>query len=393
MLHRLEIENFYSVDGQVVLDLPVAANAPDPDGRFATPLPGIRIPKCTVLFGANGSGKTTILRAVAFLKHFMAKSFDGDPAASIPVNSFGGDDGEARLMRLAIEFDAVLAAETRCRHRYELVLAPGPGGGRVVHREALLHAPGRRLRRLFERQDSVVHGSGEFALKDADVRLGSVRPNASVISTLAQYNHALSLDIRQGLEMVLTNNFFLWREPLQPERATLLYAADPDCLDRLNALLPTLDIGVTGVRIEQGSGGPTALFVHAGLKEALRLQFESGGTRLFFALYPLLDRVLQNGGLAVIDEMDTELHPLVLIEILRLFSDPGRNPHGAQLITACQNPYPLDHLDKAEVWFTEKDFAGRTRLYGLRHIEGVRRGDNFTRKYLGGMFGAIPQFG
>jgi hypothetical protein len=53
----------------------------------------------------------------------------------------------------------------------------------------------------------------------------------------------------------------------------------------------------------------------------------------------------------------------------------------------------LENLAKEEIFFTEKDTQGRTKIYGLRDIEGVRRVDNFYQKYLGGVYGAVPRIG
>jgi predicted ATPase len=70
-----------------------------------------------------------------------------------------------------------------------------------------------------------------------------------------------------------------------------------------------------------------------------------------------------------------------------------RNQQNAQLWMSCHNASLLDELIKEEVYFCEKDSRGRTRLYGLQDIQSVRRNDNFYQKYLGGVYGAVPQLG
>src|SRR5689334_5616709 len=69
MLYKLEIENFYSIRDLQVLDLSVNAKVPDPDGRYAPIYDGaeVRAPKVVALYGANASGKTTVLRALEFI--------------------------------------------------------------------------------------------------------------------------------------------------------------------------------------------------------------------------------------------------------------------------------------------------------------------------------------
>ena len=76
MLYRLELENFYSVRDPQVLDVTVAPNVPDDDGRFGPIFRGSaeRAPKVLVLYGPNASGKTTILRALDFIAIFIRDS-------------------------------------------------------------------------------------------------------------------------------------------------------------------------------------------------------------------------------------------------------------------------------------------------------------------------------
>ena len=56
------------------------------------------------------------------------------------------------------------------------------------------------------------------------------------------------------------------------------------------------------------------------------------------------------------------------------------NPHNAQLFMACHNASLLDHMEKEEIYFTEKTHDGRTQIYGLKDISGVRRVDNYYKE-------------
>ena len=110
-------------------------------------------------------------------------------------------------------------------------------------------------------------------------------------------------------------------------------------------------------------------------------------------IFPFLFIALQNGGVAVIDELDTSIHPLILPEILRWFYDPVRNPRNAQIWFTCQNISLLRELTKEEILLCEKDNLGGTSVFGLSSIKSVRRIDNYMTKYLGGTYGAVPHLG
>ena len=94
MLRSLTVENYFSIKDRETLDLSIPKNATDPDGRFFAPTEGIdvRIPRAVVLFGANASGKTTVLRAIAFLKNFMRDSVDLRPGQLLPFLPFYAND-------------------------------------------------------------------------------------------------------------------------------------------------------------------------------------------------------------------------------------------------------------------------------------------------------------
>ena len=154
-----------------------------------------------------------------------------------------------------------------------------------------------------------------------------------------------------------------------------------------------MDLGIKGVDVQSPNGEPTLVFEHEGLSSPMPSVFESNGTRQFFRMMPWIFHALDFGGVALIDEIDSAIHPLVLPEIIRWFHDPRRNPLGAQLWVTCQNPVLLDELHKEEVLFCEKDRSGKTTIYALRDIQNVRRGENFQKKYLGGVYGAVPHIG
>jgi hypothetical protein len=115
--------------------------------------------------------------------------------------------------------------------------------------------------------------------------------------------------------------------------------------------------------------------------------------RQFLKLYPKLLDALTRGGLAIIDELDSSMHPMLLPEILRWFHDPEHNPHDAQLWMSCHHASLLEDLSKDELVFCEKDRRGRTTVYSLNDVKAVRRDDNYYKKYMGGVFGAVPQLG
>jgi uncharacterized protein len=405
VLYRVEVENFYSISEPQVIDLRVAANAPDIPGRFAPAWTGSeeRVPKTIAIFGANASGKSTVLKIVAFLSNFLLRSFAAPPTQRIMFDRFNEAKAFGQPARLAVELGAFVdlirpnePGAPMCRYRYELeVGGPGSEPARVI-RESLFYWPDRngKRRTLFHRHaDGTVDAARHFGLGPFKASLETVlRPNASVISTLYQLKHPQATRIWESVSTVISN-IFIERAEMTDDQMVRNYAQFPMQLRLLNREIARIDLGVKEVNIVQGSGGPIFQFVHDNLAVPMPLYLESAGTRQFIRLYPMIAQVLSTGGVLLLDEMDASLHPMVLPEILRWFHDPQRNPANAQLWMTCHNASLLDTLVKEEILFTEKDCAGRTSIYSLTDIAGVRREDNFYKKYLSGVLGAVPQIG
>ena len=213
-----------------------------------------------------------------------------------------------------------------------------------------------------------------------------------MISTLAQLNHPYATQIRHVAALVWTN-ILIEKSEGSDEQTVQHYSANPQLVEVFNREVARVDFGIRGLELRSGPQGPLAFFHHEGLLHPLPLQLESHGTRQFLKFYPILLHMLETGGIAVLDELDAALHPMMLSEILRWFHDPRRNPYDAQLWMSCHNASLLEELSKEEVLFCRKDGHGRTQVYGLRDIQAVRRTDNYYKKYLGGVYGAVPQIG
>lgn len=413
MIFRLELENFYSVYDPHVVDLRVARNAPDLANHFAPIHVGSadRAPRVVALFGANASGKSTVLRALAFLSWFVQDSFRLQPVSDQlpggtgfqPCERFMSVDAADRPTRLCVHFTGPVEFSKQreqwkefCRYAYEVRFESIAGKPRNVVHESLRQWPGASGKsvRIFERnEDGQVLASKEFGLGGYSNVIDKVRNNASVISTLVQFDHKPSLLMRDTARTVISNIFVEKIDPTDDFILRSFYVPNQAMLDALNRDIERIDLGIRSMRIVTGPDGPIAQFDHEGLSVPLRMHLESHGTRQFIRIFPAITQALAFGGVAVIDELDHSIHPLILPEIIGWFHDPERNPHNAQLWMSCQAASLLEDLQKEEVFFCEKNRQGRTQIYGLQDIQAVRRSDNLYKKYLGGVYGAVPRVG
>jgi AAA15 family ATPase/GTPase len=122
---------------------------------------------------------------------------------------------------------------------------------------------------------------------------------------------------------------------------------------------------------------------------------ESDGTQKYYNLIGGLYEVFEKGGIFVSDEIDSNFHPSLLIQVIRLFQDKEVNKTNAQLLftshdTNLMNP---DLMRRDQFYFTEKNRLEQTTLYSLADLRGIRNNSDFARQYLAGYYGALPQLG
>ncbi|MGJ4999345.1 AAA family ATPase [Bradyrhizobium sp. HKCCYLS3077] len=404
MLYRLELENFYSVRKPQVVDLRVGKGVPEAPGRFEPLFPESkeRAPRIVAIFGPNASGKSTILRALAFIGWFIHGSFQLPPGTSLPCERFNDAEGQELPLRLALEASGpldLLATELDetteyGAWRYELEIVK-LDNRYIVRTEALRQrANGRgKWTRVFERVGDSVQASKVFGLSGFSKVIDKVRDNASLIATLAQFDHPLSLKLREVALTIGGNISGSDRNELTDTSAIQYYATNSSVVEALNREIQRIDLGIRKMEVVPQATGPMAFFEHEGLQSPMPWGLESHGTRSFIKNFPWLYIGLFRGGIVLIDEIDVSIHPLVLPEIIRWFADRQKNPHGAQLWVTCHSASLLEELLKEEVFFCEKDSQGQTSIYGMQDIENVRRTDNRYRKYLSGAYGAVPQIG
>lgn len=118
---------------------------------------------------------------------------------------------------------------------------------------------------------------------------------------------------------------------------------------------------------------------------------ESDGTQRLFDLIPMTYELLYHEKTFIVDEIESSIHPVLIKE---LFSKVFEKAFKGQLIftTHESSLLDLDIFRQDEIWFAEKNQEGATKYYPLSDFKP--RFDLDIRKgYLNGRFGAIPFLG
>jgi AAA15 family ATPase/GTPase len=127
--------------------------------------------------------------------------------------------------------------------------------------------------------------------------------------------------------------------------------------------------------------------------ELFDLKDESDGTRRIMDLIPLLIDFFRGGNVFVVDEIERSLHPNLVRDFFEFILDKCENVN-SQLIVSSHEATLLNQklLRKDEIWFAVKDKEGATKLHSLEDYN-VRFDKEIMKDYLLGRFKGVPKFG
>ncbi|HEY8020952.1 MAG TPA: ATP-binding protein [Thermoanaerobaculia bacterium] len=373
---------------------------------------GLDLLPVAAIYGANAAGKSNILAAIQFLSRAVEDSHRRwRPEGPIPQEPFLLDP-QSQMAPSRFEIDFLLGG---VRHRYGFEL----DADRV--REEWLYAYPSRRQQLWFHRGSQGAAPFEFgkSLRGNNRRISALaRRNSLFLSAAAENNHPALSPVYSWLVERLSFADGENRE----ERIRLTAELVRNHKSAVLALLRLADLGITDLdlksrfdsqlreamrslgpsfeRLDESPLHETILeFRHsstaspAGL--SLPIEYESRGTRAWLSLAGSILQALDAGAVLCVDELDASLHPLLALEVIRIFQDPARNPKRAQLIFNTHDTTPLGNLlggpilRRDQIWFVEKDDGGATHLYPLTELK-PRRDENFERGYLQGRYGAVP---
>ena len=402
-------------DAEVVRELTIA--------RSSSP---VSVLPAAGIFGANASGKSTILRAMADMRWFVLHSFRRDQETSLPRHSFLlRGKGAERPSSFAID---LILDGVRWQYGFEI-------SDHEVLDEYAYHYPRGRQALVFRRNGDNREPSFGPALRSSGRSLARlVRKNALLLSVAGAAADG-SGDKRPDIVTLIGPLFNWFRRNLglmesENRDNRITYTAKrlevPKADAQIGALLQAADLGVT--RIERLPIDPEvaermerALRILNGLEEEtksgqevrflpndlVRLhhmgaegpvpvepEYESQGTLAWVGMLgPMLDSI-RRGSVLLVDELDGSLHPHLVQRFVQLFQSRKTNPWCAQLIFNAHDPTILGDsfqhpLGRDQIWLTEKNADGETTLYSMAEFQ-PKRDEAVARRYLQGRYGGVP---
>jgi AAA15 family ATPase/GTPase len=408
------------------------------------------------IYGGNASGKSSFIEALSFVSHYVARGFSDGFDLSKELHPFALDkSSSSAISSFLVDF---LGQDGR-RYRYELDL-DGPKGVVTYESLRIFSEPGAARvcsSRLFEREARKGKGAtygysyGNLFRGRRSVYEDAVKPGTPMLSVMAAMNNqtvmpafeflahqvgfydaSLYEDELYGItedlyknkggaealsQLIAGSGFGIGAVQARDQLSDLYDASqetdgvgDSPYEEYLSSVLmvqnPAMDKEerlqkakkLARVNPDQAIPNLKLAFTHQGkdCKAVFNRSQESNGTLAMLAFFSMALRAIHNGEVAIVDEIDTSLHPILVEQLVELFKDPATNPNEAQLIFTTHDTSLITKsgnderpLARDQIWFVEKDCYGAATLYPLTSVQS-REAENHGRNYLHGIYGAIP---
>ena len=135
------------------------------------------------------------------------------------------------------------------------------------------------------------------------------------------------------------------------------------------------------------------LFSHVNIKDKFSYKDESDGTRVIFSLIAELLCSDNSDNTLFIDEIERSSHPVVVKQLIRDFQKHNAGNKSQLVFTSHLNVLMDQVLQRDEVFFVEKDDYGKSIIKSLQEYKSWNRREAISKKYLEGRYGALPNIG
>lgn len=403
MVLEIRLSNFFSIKDEIVLDFR-AANIKSANARSLVDnvfrQGKTEVLKTLVIYGANASGKSNVIKAIRFCNTMVFRSHMHNENSIFNFKSFKFDGYPNKPSKYFIRF-----VSKGIEYEYAFSLT-----NFQIFEESLYFYPKGRIKEIFTRDERRGKEKSDiYTFGDVIKRPMDVAENTSNKTLYISRASQMDREIPKEIFNFFHNTFILQYlgfgistiEKLSQENKSVLIdalkIADSDIVDvkirslkepgkNLNANLDTLTLTVEEVVRERLQ--ITTFHKRDPQKAFDFLTEESQGTiKLFFIMLTIMD-VVKNNKILLIDEIEESLHPKIIEYIFNFF----RASAGAQLLCTTHNTKFLDlkRMRKDQIYFVNKRDDASTDVYSLYDFSDFRDTMDLEKAYLQGRFDAVP---
>lgn len=410
MIVDFTVENFRSIKEEQTLSLHAENKHKHHAGNITHFADGLGILKTSALYGSNAAGKTNLILAFEALLSLMTKSGDwkdGDDISCYEPYLLSKNTAD-KPTKLELEFYI-----KNVRYSYQVAY-----NKHDIVFEKLDFYPNSRIANLFTRESpddwkSVKFGeyykSGKkqiafFSNNTYLAKAGNTPDSPEIIREIFKYFRKRS--------MTLLSNQTI---------GVLDWDDDIEAMSIVNTFLKKIDLGINKFEIEINNDVddiPLPKEIPPEIRDRLLKEFskreffyhesdtgelvrfnaekESSGTNRLFKMLPFFIKVLKEGAVLFVDEIESSFHPHIAELIIKLFNDPLVNKNDAQLIFTTHDLSLMSskNMRKDQIYLASKTVEHGTQFDCLDSFDLTLKDNSpFSKWYDEGRLGAIPKIG
>lgn len=391
--------------------------------------------RSAIIYGANSSGKSNLIKALGYLKFLVINSTEFKPNQKIPTDVFIFDnESTSTPTELNISFVASVSSKVETssteynsngkqlvRYDYGIIF----NRNHIIEEWLHSYPKGKVQEWFYRKRDEKFESDYEYSFSslfkgNKSNWESNTRSNVLFLSNAVNLNSEQLKPVYDWFDNILqvsteSKTYF-------GENFTRSVCDDELYKKEILNFLKSADIGIDDLHVEKKKLDVDDLDLPSDMPDSFKnkimeqisnaniidlksvrnvdgvlkyLDFdeESEGTKKLFALAgPIIDS-LKEGNVLVVDELHNHLHPKLIEFLVKSFHDPEVNTNNAQLIFSTHDTYMMkkDFFRRDQIWLVEKDNDYASHIYSL-HDFSVRkdRGAEYEDQYLEGIFGATP---
>lgn len=402
MLLEFSCSNHKSIKDRVTFSAVAGKDTTNEDLLFQ--YGSVRVLKNAVIYGANGSGKSNLIDAIAFVRKLVINSIKNQPGQGIKQqpHKLAGIDTDSTY---SIQF---ITKGVRYAFGFSIRNA-------LVVEEYLYCFPKMRQVKIYERDADDFYPGDKFKGK-FDTCKDTLKPNRLLLSCAANFS---SIQEIEDVFKFFRNDLVIYRGlgvDNWMDYSLQTMHKNADIKAAVLEFMRSLGTGIVDVKIkidkQEMSPDDLPPFLSDDFKveiakrmvnrieakvvydtfEVDLLQEESTGIRkLFEFICPLID-IIVRGKVLICDELETNFHEAIVYKLVDLFRNLKTKQFAQMFFTTHDTSIlSLDLFRRDQIWFTELRQGTRaTDLYSLAEIKNVRKDENIGKGYISGKYGAIP---
>ncbi len=401
MIINFSIQNFGSVRNKQTLSFEADKSTHLEDYYVIPAIGGLRILKLGLIYGANASGKTTILKALDFLRKIVLKPLD-KKTEELQFEPFLFDNETPKQNTiLSIEF-----IQNNVRYFYEVEF-----NNKAIVNEALYVYNPKKAKVFsrttdFENQFTSIVFGNKIKIDKTVVKILETNTlwNNTVLSGFLRTN----MDCKELKDVTDWFNLYLMQlvgtEQSIENVVSVGLKESYIITEFVLNILQKADFNISGINIENeiinnetNFSKKKISFEHTVNNKTynLPIEHESQGTIRYYGFSGFLFLLIKKSVAMPIDELEASLHPDLFIHFLLAFLV---NSKQSQIIATTHNREILNNKDifrNDVIWFTDKSKDSATELYSLADFDSsmIRDTSNVYNAYKIGKLGGVPNLG